>query len=788
MDFKRAAAIESICWQFRLADWPRAQNRALINALFDGVPPYSDQEVRENNIALNINWLEGTKVAHDARQQFANAFQKPGKFFTARTDAGPVHKRQQWGSIVSNAINKPMKRCPYYFETMRSKFALLVLHGIAPSHWESHDYWTPDALGVEDVMVPSGTLLNLKNLPFFAIYRAYTANQLLQILNGPKIDPRWNKDVLKAAIAWADQQANQLNGSAWPEVWSPEKQQIREKDDSGLYAADAVPVISAWDFYWYTNEGKEEGWQRAIVLDAYGQPGVGGILPNKPEPRTKNIIGGQDQFLYRPGKVRYTASIRNIIQFQFADLSAVAPFRYHSVRSLGFLLYAVCHLQNRLRCKFNEAVFEGLMMYMRVKSADDAERALKINLISRGIIDDSVQFLSPAERWQVNEALVQMGLAQNQQIINENSSSYVQSQDYSKPNVEKTAFQVRAELNATTALISAALLQAYQYQNFEYQEIFRRFCLKDSRDPDVRQFRLACLKAGVPEKYIDPSAWDLEPERVMGSGNKTLELATAETLMQWRPLYAPQAQQEILRVATLAVTDDPSLSKALVPEDRNPVTDSKNDAMVAMGTLMLGLPVQFTDRANRIEITETLLAETAMLMQRMLGRPDKMAGPDEINGLQNTINTIKEQINWISQDKNEKERAKQYQNDVSLLENELKGFVQRLEAAMKAAQEEQASGNGQMKPEDAAKIQAIQVQAEVKAENQKSSHSQRTAERQVSFENKERQQREKHQMEMQERQANLAADVATKDIETAATIRRDNAKAESEPKESSTTE
>jgi len=40
------------------------------------------------------------------------------------------------------------------------------------------------------------------------------------------------------------------------------------------------------------------------------------------------------------------------VAFQFADLSAVAPFRYHSVRSLGWLLYAVINLQNRLRCKF----------------------------------------------------------------------------------------------------------------------------------------------------------------------------------------------------------------------------------------------------------------------------------------------------------------------------------------------------------------------------------------------------------------------------------------------------
>src|SRR3546814_899184 len=100
MNFKTASVIESLTWTMRLADYPRAQNRARINSLFDGSPPYSDQEERENNIAINVNFLESCKVGHEARQQFSNAFMKPGKYFTARTDNGPAHKRGKWGAVV----------------------------------------------------------------------------------------------------------------------------------------------------------------------------------------------------------------------------------------------------------------------------------------------------------------------------------------------------------------------------------------------------------------------------------------------------------------------------------------------------------------------------------------------------------------------------------------------------------------------------------------------------------------------------------------------------------------
>ncbi len=778
MNFKTASVIESLTWTMRLADYPRAQNRARINSLFDGSPPYSDQEERENNIAINVNFLESTKVSHEARHQFANAFQKPGKFFTARTDNGPTHKRGKWGAVVSNEINRRMKRSPVYFENMRSKFALLVLHGIAPSCWENSYGWCPLSLGVEDVMIPSGTLLTMKNLPFFAIYRAYTAEELYRLTHGPKRDPGWQMDNVMAAIKWADQQTSSLSGTTWPEVWSPDKMEQRIKEDSGLYASDAVPVISCWDFYWWNDKNKVQGWNRRIVLDAYGQPGVGGILPDK------NLIGGRNQFLFDPGDKCYASCISEVLQFQFADLSAVAPFRYHAVRSLGFLLYAVCHLQNRLRCKFNEAVFEGLMMYMRVKSLDEAERALKINLISRGIIDPTVEFLSPADRWQPNERLAQMGLLENQQIINDNSSSYTQSQNFSQPQVEKTAFQVRAELNATTALISAALLQAYQYQTFEYQEIFRRFCQKDSRDPDVRAFRIACLKQGVPATALVPEAWDIEPERVMGAGNKTLELATAQSLMEWRPLYDPEAQRAILKMATLAVTDDPGATEELVPETQDTVTDSKHDAMVAMGSLMLGLPVQFGPRTNRIEVIEVLLSEMAMIVQRIEQQQQGMAKPEQLIGLQTVAQTIGEQLQIVSQDKEQRERVRQYGDALGQLMNMVKGYAQRLQQAMEAAAQ-QNGGQQQMDPKDMAKIQGMQMQAQAKAANTRESHAQRTAQRQVQWEAEERRKQQQHQVDIQRQQVDLQTDVAATDVATAAEIRRENAKAANEPKEKS---
>lgn len=762
MNFSNATVLEQLVWQMRLADYPRALNRARINDIFNGSPPYTQDEERQNNIAVNVNYLEGTVLSHDARSQFANAFQKPGQFFTCRTDMGPIHKRQRYGSIFTRNINRPMKRSRFYFEGLRAKFAQLVLHGIGPSAWETSDAWCPDPMGIEDVLIPSNTLITMKNLPFFFLFRTYTAEELQRLTSGPKRDPAWQMDVVNVALKWAHEEASKLAGTTWPEVWAPEKMQERIKQDSGLYASDAVPTIDTWDCYYWSDEGRVQGWNRRMILDAYGTPGVGGALPTRK-------YSFENRFLYDPGQRKYGTRIDEIINFQFADLSAVAPFRYHSVRSLGFLLYAVCHLQNRLRCKFNEAVFEGLMMYLRVRSLDDAERALKINLISRGIIDETVQFLSPAERWQPNAALAELGLTQNQAIINKNSSSYVQGQGKTNPDVEKTAFQVRAELNAQTQLISAALMQAYQYQAFEYQEIVRRFCKKNSRDADVRAFRMNCLKDGLPEKFLTPECWEVEPERVMGAGNKTLEMAIAQQLMEWRQMYSPAAQQRILEIATLSATDDPALTDQLVPDQQHQLTDSKQKAMVAMGTLMQALPVKFGSMDNRIEVTETLLAEMAMVVQR-IEQNGNMAKPEELGGLQMVGQTIGEQIQVLAQDKSQKERVRRYAQDLGKLMNLVKGFAQRLQQAMKKAAQE--NGEAKMDPKDLAKAKAIEMQAAVKAKTSLASNAQRTGQRQAQWEAEELRKQQEHEAKMRQQAQEHQSELAMDDIKAAADIRR----------------
>jgi hypothetical protein len=394
MKFESAATIESVCWQLRQVEYGRSVNLAQIDKLAAGWPPIDPDVAEAENIEVNSNNLALARLSHEARIQLYQAHTKPGNMFSCRTDMGPVHKRMDRGVVVTKEINRPLKKSMEYFELGRNEIAQDVLHGIGIGVWNSRQMWCPDPTAITDVLIPTGTLLTFKNLPFFGICRNYTPEELYRLTHGPKVDKRWNIPVVMKAIAWAEKETSRLMGNTWQDTyWAPDKLVNRITNNSGFYASGMVQPVSVIDFFFYDCEDDEAGWRRAMIFDAWGGYSTyeSGVMPEK------NSIDSRNDFLYDGRDTVYAEKMSEIIHFEFADLSPLSPFTYHGVRSLGHMLYDACHLQNRMENKFAETVFEQLMQYFRVHSRDDAERALKIQLANRGIIDDSGVIFTPSE-------------------------------------------------------------------------------------------------------------------------------------------------------------------------------------------------------------------------------------------------------------------------------------------------------------------------------------------------------------------------------------------------------
>ena len=750
--FDSPRTIDACCYDLVLAEYPRGQNRARINNLANGLPPYSEAEVKENNININVSDLTHTRLTHDARSQYANALLNNGVYARVSTDAGPAHKRSERAAIVTKHWNKYMKRSVRFYERLRAEFGMLVLHGKSPGVWANDYDWCPTPIGLEDVLLPGETLLGFENLPFLVFRRSFTSIELDRLTQKEKRDPGWNMPMVESIQEWLKAEATQLRTLNYPDVWKPEAIAERAKEDvGGSLAGDRAPRIDVFDIYAWDDSGDEQGFVRRMILDSWSEPSLNAssyTMTRKPADRLPADNSG---FLYTSNRRQVAKSWENFSCFQFGDLSAVFPAHYHSVRGLGWMLYAACHIGNRMRCKFYESIFEALNMLFEVNSQEDAQNALKLDLVNRGFIDKTIRPVKAADRWQVNAQLIELGMGDNSRVISDNSAAWVQNPNLSQGNVEKTRYQVMAELQAMTSLAGAAMNQASTYQIFEFRENFRRFTIEQSKSPDVRGFQAACIQDGVPAKYLNnPECWEVAMEKSMGAGNQTLAMTIAQQLMQWRDKYDPEAQRKILRDATLAITSDAPLSLELVPDNPVSVTRGVRDAEHVASDLLQGIPVEPMDGENHIEVIETLLRILGLRVQAGM-QQGGMVDPKELAGLNAIAQHVEQQIGMLAKDEDAKERVRVYGQDLGKLKNELKAFGQRLEMAMKKQQQQAAqnNGNGGMDPKDMAKVQAMMIQAKTKSDIATHSAAQRTAQKQIQFEQKMKQEQQRHAQEIQ---------------------------------------
>lgn len=797
--------ISQVVWQMRLLDLPRASNRARIDSLFNGFAPYTPAEVQQNRINTNVNDLTATRSAHAMRRQFSQAFLKPGNFFTVRLNAGPKHKRRDWGQIITEEINSRMKRgysAAKYQEMLRNVFAQVTLHGVGPVSWPDKQSWCPTMFSMGDLMIPSMTYRNMDNLSYHAVYRRYTAAQLYRQTHGPRVDKGWKTDVADQCIQWALKQWGQTQ-SETDLAWNPERWEESIKSNIGFYSSDQVPTINVWDFRYTDLNDTNYGWKRKIVLDT---PTTGNIAT--PE---KDILGQDGSLLYDSGSRNYANKLSELVHFQFADGSVVAPFLYHSVRSLGFLLFSVCHLQNRLFCKFNDSVFESLLNYFRVTNPADEGRIDKIDLVNLGVIPEGWNFVTQNERWKIDQQLIQMAMMNNRGLVNDSAAAYNQNFGQNiDQGPEKTATQINAELNATSSMVGSMLQDAYGYQEFQYAEIARRFCIANSKDADVRAFRLACLKRGVPEDYLRSDLWDCSAERVIGAGNKQLEAASVQMLMQQINRYDPDAQRQILRLYTFSATDDASLSEDLVPEQRNTTTDSVHDAQVSAASLLMGLPLGLRQGVNHGEYAATLLGMLKTEIDKA-NQAGGMATMDQINGVQNlagqTIegepiqgNGAANHIAILAQDETSKQDVKVLSDGLGKLMNEVKAFAQRLQEQqgqqgaqvvpvevapipyadmppdVKRQAEQRAGFQPSQQPEQDPKVAKAELALKLKAAQTQQKMEQQNA----SFELEAQRKEQSHQQELRHQQQRVETDVAATDLTTAAAIQREKDKPKEE--------
>lgn len=724
----------------------RASDRAKIDGLFNGKRPYTDDECEKHGIAINVNWGEGKRIMRDAMNQLNQALLHPGVLFNCTLEDGQVDKRDEWSQKFTAHIHKPIMRglsgLKHYY-VIKNRNATIAMHGIGALFWPNGFRWMPRFVGLEDLLIPTETYCDLTNMRYGAINDYLVPGQLMDLMEGDKVKPGWNKEMIDGIL----KAMKNVYSEGVPPTWrdQPEAMTNVWKENRGFYYSDATPKIRVrWFFFQQVDDPKK--WYRKVILrEAYGD-----VKPSK-------------GFLFDE-KEPFADDVHQILNLQFGDNNYVAPLKYHSVRGLGVDLYAPIETLNRLRCEFVQSVFEHLKMYFRIQDPSDRDRLKQIVLSQYGVLPEGLNIVPPSDRHTINERLVTDAMNQLGDIMQTNASSYVVNPDDGSDKT-MTAKEATIKANQASVMVSAMIQSLYLQEGFYYQEILRRFCKKGSNDPDVKEFQKACKADGIPEEFVnDDTKWRVVPERVLGSGDKSEAQQQALLLWSNRTAFEPSVQAMIGRLVWGTLLNDFDKANQFVPVSKPQSTSGSISAENVFGTLMTGNATALRQGIDYEGYIVTLLKMMGAVVTRIM-QQGGVTTMDELVGLATVGQNIQQHIAVVQADPKQKQLVKKFTDALGQIINLVKAIAQRTMQSKAAAQKQQGGD-----PKAMASAQGAILMAKTKANIAQSSAALKQKQKQMDFaldqqrknlELAAEMQREtaKHQMEMAHQNASQVLDL-----------------------------
>ena len=665
-EFDTVESVRKTVENMQLLENERARDRALVDVLANGERPYSPQEVEEFQVQFNINWGDLKKSVRDANAQVNAALLFKPILFTATSIGGAPEKRDVYSQKFTARINKKLKKKKIGREfrfLMKSRNASLTLHGPGIVYWPNDYCVIPQFCPLENFLVPTDTLLDFSNCSYFDIKVELTPFELYERTKGDDVvDENWNMTQVNAILDGLEEMGT-LNTNNYNWVQHPEKMQEIFKQNRCYLNSDSVAKVKLDYFFSKENDGD---W----FLKIFMREGIG--------------EADTDEFVYTSDQP-FAEDLGEIIQIQFGDNSIVPPLKYHSVRGIGTDNYGPAWATNMFRSDLFQHTKEQMRMYLRIQDPSDKGRENMVNLQQYGILENGISFVPTAERHQINSDLVDNVIAQCRQNISENSSQYVQDIDTGTEK-EQTLGEAQIRQQTANQNVSTLLTMMYEQETPFYEEMVRRWLAPSPvEDSDVDKFQKECIADGIPQELLVAENWEIEPDRVLGAGDQSLALQQSTALYQARGGFDPKTQRMISRQFVSTLTQDPAKGMLYVPDSPDNADSGVAAANDLFGTLMQGVSVDLRQGIEQTSYIATMLKNATAVIQQIQSA-DNMGTAQQVSGLAMVLDDIKDHIQIVSADPTQKMLVKQSMDQVGKLENELKGFAQRIQQQKQASQ------------------------------------------------------------------------------------------------------
>ena len=669
-DVFAAWALWTAAWQ---ADRSNAYNRARVQEMLDGFPPYDQAELDNlgQSQRTNLNLLEGQAIIEAALAPYNDLTSSVDHIANVDTAEGDPQVRTEWGQIISEEFDRLLRTWHRFEFNNQSLAREFVIHGLGIAFFEDDYDWRWKICGLSDFILPRNTPANEDDVDYAIARRRYTTTQLYQFIKDPEFAEAngWNIEETKKAIYWATSSRNSAPTS-WE--WEELEREIKQNDVyHGRVRAKEIWVLHFW------------------VKEFDGTVSHFMTLEN----------GLNQDFIFK--RIGRFKSIRNCLHiFTYG----IGNGYYHSIRGLGYKIFPQIQVSNQLRCSVIDATFFSAGPVIQPEDSTALDELSFSYMGPFTLVPPNIKFVD-LKHQNISDNILPIVRDLSAQIEN-NTGTYQprQAPDSARGQKEKTRFEVQAQLQKESTLSTSAMNLFYIPWDRVLAESYRRATCPQlsQQDPGGREafeFRKRCLSRGVPMKALQ-NVKRVRAVRAMGYGSASARLLALDQIGTLAPQFDEIGRRNAIRDRVAAYVGYAQADRyvpALEQAGRKP-TDQKF-AELENGQLMMGIPVQVdpTDVAS-VHITVHFTAIKNIIAGIKEGTTPPMQGSPQLHAL---LNHTVQHVQQLAGDPTRIQQVKFINRGLNMVEGFLTALDHNIQEAQAAAAKE---------GEQAAQAQAVLAQ------------------------------------------------------------------------------
>jgi hypothetical protein len=548
-------------------------DRAAIGAFYNGTETMSEEDAKRRGVTELTNHLFGYDSIQASKEQVYSVCAKSPTTWIIECDGPNETIRQKMSMVATKALNDAINCSGRYLPVHGSAAGEATLYGSAFYVFMDPSDWCPKS---KRPLVPRETGILPSDVPYACIPDRLTLADLYRFREISKRQEKrgdksyWNTKGLNDAIKYLEHNtgfganaSGQSDGRDTNEEIEAAEQQGADSPSS--YRA-SIPV-----FFMISARSDEKGTPCDLTV----------LARHTAEYKTQRakMRDPVDAVLF--DRERKFAKPNDWLSPLFMDCSIGGEASWHRTMGLGRLNYAS---DVDLEGFFNDAMQGSKEQVRRLFSVANGADMDRIEKWASGeeysnVIPEGVTVVEQGKSANFQYAFQAMQMLQ--QHTQRNGNMALSNTQGMQRGVKELEVQALERQGRNAMAISNKIDGVYKTQEAVGYRMLKTFLDPNIRPgdkgyPEVAYFRYLLEKGGVPIEFLRQKNdygyinFKLKVNRVAGDGDKVREQMVNRMMMQWLPMFSPQAQQVIIRRVLASETNDHALAEELVPVDPQP--------------------------------------------------------------------------------------------------------------------------------------------------------------------------------------------------------------------------